>query len=293
MAEKQYIVGFSNLDEQNPFTVTVRENLEAVAAMYPDVQLVTRNNALDTPTAIVNAQEFANIPVDVAIIFHIDERAGQDVVRPLREKRIPIIAVDIPIAGTTFFGINNSRTGAQAGTILAEWINTHWNGQLDKVMVLTEQRVLDIFRQRFGSAVDKLEELVTTFSRDHVLYLDNGGEREITAQRVDDVLGHWKDFHHIAIVSMNDKISAGALDAIRKQNRIDDVALLSYDGTAVAINEFHQGKTSLVVSPSLRPEAYGQGLLELALKLARNENVPQWNYVETIPVTEDNYTEFA
>jgi len=293
MADQQYIIGFSNLDERNPFTVTVRENLEAVAGMRPDVQLIVRNNALDTPTAMANAREFADVPVDVAIIFHIDERAGQDIVQPLRDKRIPIIAVDIPIAGTIFFGINNSRTGAQAGTILADWINKHWNGQLDKILVLTEYRVLDIFRQRFGSAVDKLEELVPSFSRDHVLYLDNGGEREITAERVYGVLERWEDSHHIAIVSMNDKVSAGALDAIREQNRIEDVALLSYDGTAVAINEFRQGKTSLVVSPSLRPEAYGQGLLELALKLARGEHVPQWNYVETIPVTQANYTEFA
>lgn len=288
----KYTIGFSNLDENNPFTMQVREHLEAEAAKEPDIELIVRDNDLDTEKAKINAQEFADKNVDVAIIFHIDERANGEVAKPLFDKHIPVIGIDIPVPRGIYFGINNPATGAQAGTILAAWINNKWNGQLDKILVLTEYRVLDIFRQRFESAVDKLEELVPTFDRDNVLYLDNGGQRQITAERVGGVLGRWSNYPHIAMISMNDKISEGAIDAIRAANRVNDVALLSYDGTPVAFDEFRSGHTPLVVSPSLRPDFYGKQLLELSLKLAQGGRVEQYNYVETIPITQDNYKDY-
>lgn len=287
-----YRIGFSNLDERNPFTIQVRENLEAAAAQRDDIELIVRDNNLDTETATKNAQEFADLDVQAAIIFHIDERANADIARPLFDKRIPVIGVDIPVPRGIFFGINNAAAGAQAGTVLAEWINDHWGGQLDKTLVLTEYRVLDIFRQRFDHAVGKLEELVPTFDRNTVLYLDNGGEREITHDRVRGVFERWHDIGHIAVISMNDKVSQGAIDAARDMGRVDDVAILSYDGTPVAFDEFRTGHTPLVVSPSLQPHVYGQRLLELAITLADGKPVPAHNYVETVPITQDNYQDY-
>ena len=171
MADNTYTIGFSNLDENNPFTVKVRQRLEAVAAKAPDIELIIRSNDLDTPTAIANSAYFAEVGVDVAIVFHIDERAGQDVVHPLLLAGIPTIAIDIPIDRTIYFGINNEETGTLAGGILADWINTHWDGQLDKTLVLIEHRVLEVFRQRFISAVRQLEENVPAYSRDNTFVL--------------------------------------------------------------------------------------------------------------------------
>lgn len=294
MANKRYVIGFSNVDEQNPFTVEVRESLQAVAATLPNVELVVRNNNRDTPTAIRNSQEFAQIPVDVAIIFHIDEREGQNVVQPLRLRSIPIICVDVPIARTVYFGINNRKVGADAGIVLADWINRHWQGQLDKTLVLAEYRVLDVFRQRFIHAVDQLEELVPTFSRENTLYLDNGDKPEITAERVAEVLARWHNYKHIAIVCMNDDVAIGALDAIEKAGRHQDIALLSHDGTQVAITQFQrEPRSAMIVSTLLRPQEYGERLIELALQLAAGERVPPRNYVHTVPLTRENFRQYV
>lgn len=292
MSEAKYTIGFSNLDERNPFTVNVRQHLEAVAADEPDIELIVRNNDMDTPTAIANSEYFAEISVDVAIVFHIDERAGQEVAQPLLLAGIPTIAIDIPIDRTIYFGINNEETGTLAGGILADWINEHWDGQLDKTLVLIEHRVLEIFRQRFISAVKQLEENVPGYSRDNTLYLDNGGEAEITAERVKQVISNWQEHRRIAIIAMNDKIAQGALTVIREQGRQDDFAILSYDGTQVAIDEFKREDSPLVVSPSLRPKVYATRLIDLARRMAQGERVPGKNYVDTVPITQDNYHEY-
>ena len=170
MPKDRYLIGFSNIYEQNPFTAAVRKQVEAYAEAHPQVDIIVRDNDRDTPRAIRNSQEFADADVDVAIIFHIDQRAGEDVVLPLRLKNIPIISVDIPIDRTIYFGLNNERVGREAGQVLADWIKTHWDGQIDKTLVIAEQLLLSFFQQRFLCALDVLEEKIPAYSRNTTLF---------------------------------------------------------------------------------------------------------------------------
>lgn len=284
-----HTIGFSNLDENNPFTATVRRNLEREAAKQADIKLLVRDNAMHTPTAIRHAQDFANHPVDLAIIFHIDERAGMDITKPLRLKGIPIISIDIPIVLTTFFGIDMKAAGRMAGEALAAWVQDHWQGQLERILVLTEYRVLDVFQQRFDHAVAAIQQRLGGRD-DQVLALDNGGSREVTAQRVADLLQvGWQGVHRVALVCMNDKIAAGALDAVRSLGREQDVAVLSFDGTTVALEEFRKPNSRLIVSPSFRADLYGTGLLTLARRILQGERVPAQNLVQPFCLTRSNF----
>jgi len=286
---RHYKIGFSNVNEHNPFTVQVRENLEKLAAARDDITLIVRNNDQNTPRAIANSQEFADADVDVAIVFHIDERNNDKVVKPLRDKSIPIMCIDIPISFTVYFGLDNRRVGEEAGIVLANWINENWDGQIDKTLVVAEYRLLELFQQRFLRAVDMLGEHVKEFKKSDVLFLDNGGTPEITSERVAAVLDRWQDHHHIAVVCMNDDVAIGTLDAIYKRGRVADTALLSHDGTHVAIAEFEKEKSPLIVSTKLYPEVYGDRLIELAIRIADGEKVPMWNYADTIPLTRENF----
>lgn len=288
MVTQRYVIGFSNLDEQNPFTVKVREYLQEEAAKRGNIDLIVRDNDLNTKKAMANAREFASIPVDLAIVFHIDERANLEVIMPLKFKKIPVIAIDIPIPTAIYFGINNDEVGAMAGEAIGQWVKTNWQGQIDKVVVLTEQRVLDVFQRRFNSALDALKHVVD-YNFDQVLRIDNGGTREITAERVSTVLNNWNDQHHIVVICMNDKIASGVLDAARSLNREDDIAVLSYDGTHVAIEEFQKPNSGLIVSPSFQPHLYGKGLIDLSLRILKGEDIPAWNYVQPLCLTRDNF----
>ena len=285
----QYTIGFSNLDEENPFTVTVRRNLQAAVAKHPNIRLIVRNNALHTPTAKQHAQEFADVPVDLAIIFHIDERAGMEITNPLRRRGIPIVSIDIPIMLTTFFGINTQQAGTVAGDALAEWVQRHWDGKLDIILVMTEYRVLDVFQQRFDYAVKAIQDRLGA-DQGQVMEVDNGGERSVTAERVGTLLNTgWKGQNRIAVVCMNDKIAAGVLDAVRQLGCEERVAVLSFDGTAVALEEFRKPHSRLIVSPSFRADLYGTGLLTLAERILSGERVPTQNYVQPFGLTRWNF----
>lgn len=284
----EFTIGFANQDEKNLFAVAVRQALEAEVAQHPDLRLIVRDNDLDTEKAIANAHEFAEVPVDLAIIFHIDERAGMEITAPLRLKRIPIIAIDIPMPLTSFFGINNREAGQVAGAALAEWIAAAWGARIDRVLIVTESRTLDVVRQRLDSALETLRSRVP-FLSDQVLSIDGGGTPELTRARVRLTLENWPDLQHIAVLCLNDKVAVGALEGARDLGREEHVAVLSYDGTEIALAEFEKPHSRLIVSPSFQPAQYGARLVDLALRLRSGERLPIWNYVEPFHLTRASY----
>jgi ribose transport system substrate-binding protein len=266
----------------------VREGLQAAAARHPELNLIVRDNDLNSEKALAHAQEFADMAVDLAIIFHIDERVGPNLRGILTHgKPTPIIAVDIPIQLTTFFGVNNQLAGLLAGEALGTWIQQHWEGQVDRILMLTEARVLNVVRQRLDYGLKKLGEMVT-FDTSAVLYLDSGNRRDISAQRVGEVLARWSDYHRIAAICLNDDSALGVLDAARVLGREQDVAVVG-QGANLAVEEFRNPGTRMIASTAYYPEQYGEKLIELSLRMLQGERVPPNNYVEPVLVTAENF----
>ncbi len=284
-----HTIGFSNLDENNPFATSIRHSLEKIVSHYPDLTLISRDNALNTQVAIQNSREFAEVPVDVAIVFHIDELAGLNVINPLFIKGIPVISIDIPIALTVYLGTNFGYAGTMAGDVLSHWVNEKWDGFIDKMLVMTEQRVLDLVQQRFEYAIETIKQK-TRFHPSNLLMVDSGQDPDISGERVKDVLDHWQDCQRIAILCINDKVARGVMAAVREINREGDVIALSYDGTEYAVEEFKRPDSRLIVSPWAPADVYGQQLLELSMRLVNKEIVPRKNYIEPICLTRDNFT---
>lgn len=282
-------IGFSNLSEQHSFAVIVREGLEAAAAQYPDVNLIVRDNDMDNERALAIAQEFAAYPVDAAIIYHIDERIGPNVRAILYRQRVTsIISVDIPIPMTIFLGINNRQAGLLVGEALGKWIQTHWDGQVDRVLVVTEQRVLGAVQQRLDFGLHALANYVN-FDPKMVLRLDGGNHREHSAANVHSVLERWDAYHRIAAICLNDDSALGVLDAARALGREADVAVTGQNAN-LAIEEFRANPdTRLVASANYFPEQYGERLLDLALRMLAREKVPPENFIEPALVTPEQY----
>ena len=146
---KRYRVGFANLNESNEYAVAVRASLEALTAPGDDIDLIVRDNALDDDHALANAAEFAAMPVDLVIMYHINERLSGKIRSIL--KTIPIIAIDIPIPFTTYVGIDNVEMGWMAAEALRDWVRQHW-GEVDKLLGIVDSRVVGSVRERVNQA---------------------------------------------------------------------------------------------------------------------------------------------
>ncbi len=280
MSPTTYTIGFANLSEQADFPIIVRKSLEQAAANYPNIKLIVRDNNMDDVTALANIEEFASIPVDLAMIYHLGERVGPSLSSTLLKKKIKMIAVDIPIPPwAVYFGVNNKASGAIVGEELAKWINAHWNGQVDKVLVLTESRVLDFVRARSTSALNSLIDGLG-YTPSDVMYVEAGNAREPSAQAVANILHRWQNIHRIAVIGFNDETAAGALDAAHQLGRGNDVVAVGQGGNLIA-EELAKSNSRMVASVSFHPEQYGQQLMALATRMLAGERVAREHFIQT------------
>lgn len=287
MAERIFTIGFANMCETVPFSVTVREGLEATAAKHPNLRLVVRDNDLNNDKAMANAQEFAELGVDLAIIYHIDERFGTNIRSVLLKKRVPIIAVDIPIPMTVFFGINNQQAGYLAGEALGRWAQKHWDGAVDKVLVMTEQRALSAIRTRIDSAIQGLCDNAAVKKED-IFYLDGGTHQTTAYKHSESVFKLWEGVKRIAVICSNDDTAMGVINRAREMGRESDIGVIG-QGANLAIHEFSKPGNRFIASTAYYPEKYGEHLVDLALRMLHGERVPYENLIQPEAVTVENY----
>lgn len=288
MNNKKILIGFSNLDENNVYARKIRENLEAEAEKHPQIELMIRNNDLDTDKAKQHVQEFADVGVDVAVIYHVDERENPRIVAPLIANNIPFISVDLYIPMSIYLGADSAKGAELGGAQLGNWIKQNWNGQLDKLLVMTYQQVLSVAQIRFDHSTRSLKQIVP-YQPGQMLYLDTGIEYAETHERLSRVLEGWYDQNHIAVICINDKTAERVLRIARETGRIDDIAVLSFDGTEIAIEEFKRDDCRMVASALFKQGYFGEKLIDLSLQIAAGERVPRRNLVEPILLTQENY----
>lgn len=286
MNQGQYTIGFANLDERNPLAVRLREGLVTAVARHGNIDLIVRDNALDLQKARANISEFIDLPVHLAMIFHIDEREGTQLVAPLTRKNIPVISIIHPIPLTTCLGLDNKHAGQVVGEDLAKWIQVNWNGQLDRVLALTNMRVVKSIPERIGAALETLAAHIP-LKPDDVMYLDDCGLPEITIDRVREILERWREFHHIAMIALGDHIALAALEATRALGREEDIVVGGMDGIVPA-EESRNPASRLIYSLAFDGEHFGEQLLDLAVRILKGERVPRQQLIPLKRRTRDN-----
>ena len=71
------------------------------------------------------------------IAFQTDEAIAPAIAARYHETGVPMIAIDIPHPGATYFGANNYEAGLLAGRYLGKWAKQQWHGQADELLLVS------------------------------------------------------------------------------------------------------------------------------------------------------------
>jgi ribose transport system substrate-binding protein len=279
-AAPRYRIGFANLCEILPFAVDVRRGLERAAQEAGNIDLVLADNQLDGQVALKVADDLIARQVDLVIEYQIDFSAGDAIMGRFRDMDIPVIAVDIPMMGATFFGVDNFKAGQMAGIALGHWIQARWSGGLDRLIVLEEPRTGPLPAARLRGQLDGLENIIGKIPADRVLWLDCGNQAEVSEVRSIEALERFPDEHRLAFVTFNDDAALGAIAAGRKLDREADMVVVGQGADRRAREEMRRPSSPLIGSTAYAPEKYGEKLIALALKILRGEPVPPAVYMD-------------
>lgn len=286
--QRHYRIGFANQSERLAFAVDVRKGLERAAKQAGNVDLVLADNQLRADTAHKVARHFLTQNLDLVIEYQIDENMGNRIMNLYQNAGIPVISVDIPMIGATYFGVDNYLAGRMAGEALGEWVRDYWNGSYDLVITLEEPRAGSMPGLRIHGQLEGFQTILGTLPADKHLVLNSGNTLEVSERAMLATLKRYSLMHHIAVLCFNDDVAMGVLEAARKLGREQDIVIVGQGAERRVRDELSSPGSRIICSTAYSPEAYGEKLIKLAISILRGEQVPPAVYIEHTLIRAEN-----
>ena len=280
--DRHYRIGFANLGEDRPFAVAVRKSLEAAARSNGRMDIIAGDNQYASDVAVDVADSLVKSEIDLAIEFHYEERVGPLLLSKFRAANVPVIAVDIPIVGAVYFGVDNYRAGQDGGAALGRWIQRHWKGTIDYLIVIELHASGPIPAVRVQAQLDGLRDVIGPIAPAQIIKLeDRAGRVEGLTPMLIEALSDLPKHSRIAIVSHNDVTVEAVINAAYETKRERHIVCVSAGTGNRRIRDELRRRNSIIASAILfPPEQYGVGLVDLAGRILRGERVPPAVYIE-------------
>jgi ribose transport system substrate-binding protein len=287
---ERYTFGFANLQRDISFGVLVEQGI-AKNAEAAGIELVIADNRLDGPTALSNATSFAQRGVDYAIEFQTDTNFGPAVMQVFDAAGTKVTAIDIPMPGAGFFGVNNPRSGFMGGSFLAsEAAKTFGDRVKEAYLVigsLPQSGAIPHMRtdgQRKGFLA-----MTPGFPEDHIIEIDTKNTLQESYAQMSNVVGRIPPGAPILIIAINDQATMGMLQAVRAAGRVDEAIAVGNgadEAQALASDPKFVGATGSF------PSSYGNYLIPIALATLAGKPVPPATFVTHEIVTKANICKF-
>src|SRR5215469_10324032 len=283
-------IGYAAQGTDYQFSQEVSASLQRAAAAE-GIELICFDNRYNPKVAQRNADLLVREKVDLAIEFQTDEEVAPIVAAKYREAGIPMIAIDIPHPGATYYGANNYEAGLIGGRYLGRWVKEHWQTEVDEIHLLKLKRAGNLPRMRLSGLLVGINLILPSAANCRVTYLEGDGELGPSFEAVRRHLRS-SHAHHVLVGAINDPSALGALRAFQEAGRAENCAVMGQNASPEGRAELRQPKTSFVGSVAYFPERYGENLIRVSLDILNQRPVAPAVFVEhklITPTTVDHY----
>jgi len=286
---RKYRIGYAAQGQDSSFPREVASSLVR-AAESAHVELVVVDNRYNARTALRNADQLIREEVDLVIEFQADDAAAPAITRKFMEANIPMIAIDIPHPGATYFGANNYEAGLIGGRHLGRWANKHWEGVVEEIVMVEISRSGSVPQQRIGGMLAGINETLR-HTETRTLHLDGDGQFRTTLECIRKHLRTSKA-RRILVGAATDPSALGALRAFQEAGRIADCAIVGHNAEPDGRAELREPRTRLIGSVAYFPEKYGPGVIRLALEILARKATPPAIFIRHLLITPENVDHF-
>lgn len=182
-SRRRFRIGFATRGVDTPFSQAVTASVQR-AAEEAGAELVTVSSHRSPRAAVRNAEALVREGVDLVIEFQCHERVAPVISSRFPETGIPVIAIEVPQPGATFFGADNYIAGAMGGQAIARWIKKHWNGQVARVLLIEEGAAGPLAKLRVSGMLAGLRDVLPDAAHAVTVEIDGRGSLERTLDAV-------------------------------------------------------------------------------------------------------------
>jgi ribose transport system substrate-binding protein len=288
--QKLYRLGYAAQGTDYQFCNEVTASLQRAAAAE-GIELICVDNRYSAKVAQRNADFLVREKVDLVIEFQTDEEVAPIVAAKYRDASIPLIAIDIPHPGATYYGANNYEAGLIAGRYLGRWVKENWNSEVEEFILLELDRAGQLPRMRLTGMLVGLNLALPSAKNCRITRLDGDGEMGPSFEAV---RKHLRSTHsrRVLVGAINDPSALGALRAFEEAGRADSCAVMGHNASPEGRAELRCPHTRLLGSVAFFPERYGDDLIRVSLDILNHRPVPPAVFVEhklVTPTTVDHF----
>jgi ribose transport system substrate-binding protein len=234
---------------------------------------VTADNRYNRATALKNAERFVHEAMDLVIEFQTVSEIAPVLSSMYRGAGIPVIAVEIPHPGATYYGADNYRAGQIGGRYLGRWALKHWQGEVDEVILVELDLAGALPQSRITGMLDGMRDVLGPLDNSRIVRLNGNGQFEASLRAVRKHQRARKA-RHVLVGAVNDPSALGALRAFEEAGRAQHCAVMAQNASDEGREELRRPGTRLIGSVAYFPERYGPEIIALALDILGRKPVP-------------------
>lgn len=236
---------------------------------------------------ISQMQDLIEQKPNVIILWPHNAEALVPVVCKAHREHIPVVITNSNIAKSgfkcidAFSGPNNMLEGKEAATIMCQAL--HDTGQI--VQIVGVPGYLTAIQRREGFD----EQLESSCPKVKILATQPANWNRAKAQAVmEDFLTRFSKIN--GVYAEDDNMGIGALNAAEAADRAKNMIFVGATNFAVGYEAIKAGEYYGSVYQS--PIEDAQNALRIAIKVAKGEEVPFYDYIKTPPITQQNISQF-
>src|SRR5690242_9070617 len=222
--QRPFRLGYAAQGTDYQFSKDVSTSLQRAAAAQ-GLELICLDNRYSAKIAQRNADVLVREKVDLVIEFQTDEHVAPIVAAKYRGAGIPMIALEIPHPGATYFGANNYEAGLIGGRHLGRWAKQTWHGDLDEIILLELARAGNLPRMRLTGMLFGMKSFLPGVADRQVTYINGDGR---FLESFEAMRKHLRtaNSRRTLVGAINDASALGALRAFQEAGRAEACAVM-------------------------------------------------------------------
>jgi ribose transport system substrate-binding protein len=276
--KQKFRIGFLVNKDRNSFIQSVHNGILEASAASSSLFLVIRECERDYASTVENLNKLIDEGVDLIIDYSLCSESLLYVGDRCLNKGIKLISVDYLSPGAIYFGADNAMAGKIAGRHAVKYINKVWEKPLEHLVILGKFGHEPITKLRISSALEEVKQVSNRTTSTHLI---EWGHPEIQpTQELITLLKSVPKTENMLIMAFNLRHLLAAYDIILQYRNSGNTAIVGQNHTK-QIEEFMKEHDSPIIGcVHYNPEIYGESIIDIALRMLNNNDVPERNYTK-------------
>lgn len=278
--EDTYIIGFSGIDMENPYFITLEAATREIIENY-GYQMITKDPASDPELQATQIEEMIEAGIDAILLCPVDWEKITPSLVSLKNEGIRIINVDTQVKEMDYVDAYIGSDNRNAGYICGEELMKRCpEGGKVAILECPTQNSINERITGFEEAIAEAEKGFEVVARE-----DTNGEFEKALDAAKQMLSDHPDVN--VIMCGNDQLAVAAKTAVNLAG-LSNVIIYGVDGSPDIKKELKKAESQIAGTAAQSPINIGKTAAETAVNILNGKDYEKETYEEVFMIDKDN-----